>query len=366
MEMVLKLSDQKWQEHVADRLGVVAAFQETLERIDREVLRQAEEMDPWIRPYFHSLLASRGKRLRPLLVVLSAGASGGVRDDHIELAVVVEMIHVATLVHDDILDGALIRRGEPTATSRWGNEVSVLLGDTLFAHALRICAKLPEGSVERVASAVCTVCSGEILQTQRRFDWGLREADYFQIIERKTGELFRMPCEVSGWLNGVADDQSRALGRYGMALGIAYQIYDDCLDLLGKEEVTGKTLGTDWGGGKPTLPILYLLDAKDGTRRAELIDAFHRGSFTSRDDLIPLLAENGVLPMTQSKLEGILRGARNELRTLASGDAKQALEEVVDLLGSQVDRLLEGMLTENRQPEGVRSGAKKGEQTEGK
>ncbi|QSR85871.1 polyprenyl synthetase family protein [Methylacidimicrobium sp. B4] len=352
----MKLSDQKWQEHVADRLGVVAAFQETLEQIDREVARQAEEMDPWIRPHFHSLLASRGKRLRPLLVVLAAGVSGGVRADHIALAVVVEMIHVATLVHDDILDGALIRRGEPTATSRWGNEVSVLLGDTLFAHALRICARLPEGSVERVATAVCTVCSGEILQTQRRFDWDLREEDYFRIIERKTGELFRMPCEVSAWLNGVPDDASRALGRYGMALGIAYQIYDDCLDLLGKEEVTGKTLGTDWGGGKPTLPILYLLDSKNGTWRNELIDAFHRGSFTSREDLLPLLADNGVLPRTQSKVEGILRGARNELAALAPGDSKQALEEVVDLLGSQVDRLIEGMLAGHRAPDAFPSG----------
>ncbi|MDD2677428.1 MAG: polyprenyl synthetase family protein [Methylacidiphilaceae bacterium] len=340
----MKLSDQKWQEHVVDRLGVVAAFQETLDQIDREVLRQAEELDPWIRPHFHALLASRGKRLRPLLVALSASASGGIRADHIQLAVVVEMIHVATLVHDDILDGALIRRGEPTATSRWGNEVSVLLGDTLFAHALRICAKLPEGSVERVASAVCTVCAGEILQTQRRFDWGLREEDYFEIIGRKTGELFRMPCEVSAWLNGVSDDVCRSLGRYGMALGVAYQIYDDCLDLLGKEEVTGKTLGTDWGGGKPTLPILYLLDSKDGTHRNELIDAFHQGHFTSRDDLLPMLAENGVLPKTQRKVQSILSSARNELAVLSPGDSKRALVEVADLLGSQADGLVEGML----------------------
>ncbi|WP_018291263.1 polyprenyl synthetase family protein [Verrucomicrobium sp. 3C] len=340
----MKRNDQNWQEHVADRLSAVAAFETALAQIDREVVRQADELDPWIRPHFHSLLANRGKRLRPLLVVLAAGASGGVRADHIHLAVVVEMIHVATLIHDDILDDARIRRGEPTATSRWGNEVSVLLGDTLFAHALRICAKLPEGAVERVASAVCTVCSGEILQTQRRFDWDLREEDYFEIIGRKTGEFFRMPCEVSAWLNGVSDDLCRALGRYGMALGSAYQIYDDCLDLLGKEEVIGKTLGTDWGGGKPTLPILYLLDSGNVTRRNELIDAFHRGEFMSRDDLLPLLAENGVLPRTQKKVKGILRSARNELATLSPGDSKQALEEVADLLGSQADRLVEGKL----------------------
>ncbi|VVM05642.1 octaprenyl-diphosphate synthase [Methylacidimicrobium cyclopophantes] len=364
--MVLKVSDQKWQEHVADRLGVVAAFLETLEEINREVLRQAEELDPWIRPYFHSLLASRGKRLRPLLVVLSASASGGVRPDHINLAVVVEMIHVATLVHDDILDGALLRRGEPTATSRWGTEVSVLLGDTLFAHALRICAKLPEGSVERVATAVCTVCSGEILQTQRRFDWGLREEEYFRIIERKTGELFRMPCEVSAWLNGVSDETSRALGRYGMALGIAYQIYDDCLDLLGKEEATGKTLGTDWGGGKPTLPILYLLDSKNGARRDELVDAFHRGSFTRRDDLWPLLAENGVLPKTQGKVVDILRSARSELDVLAPGDSKRALEEVVDLLGNQVERLIEEIPAGQSYQERAPNGPRKGEEVEKK
>ncbi|CAB4242899.1 Geranylgeranyl pyrophosphate synthase [Methylacidimicrobium sp. AP8] len=322
---------------------MVAGFQDTLEQIDREISRQAEEIDSWIRPHFRSLLASRGKRLRPLLVVLSAGVSGGIRADHVALAVVVEMIHVATLVHDDILDGAAIRRGEPTATSRWGNEVSVLLGDTLFAHALRICAKLPAGSVERVATAVCTVCSGEILQTQRRFDWSLREEDYFEIIERKTGELFRMPCEVSAWLNGVPEEAGRALGRYGMALGIAYQIYDDCLDLLGKEELTGKTLGTDWGGGKPTLPILYLLASRSGPEREELIDAFHRGRFASREDLLPLLAENGVLPKTRSKVEAILSCARNELAGFSPGEPRRAMEEVIDLLGNQVDRLIEGM-----------------------
>ena len=170
--------------------------------VEERIKQQAREFDPAVEGYVSYACESRGKRLRPALAILSGAATGNICSSHFDLAVVVELIHAATLVHDDIMDGAEIRRGQPTANAKWGNAISVLLGDCLFAHALKLSTSFPNGEISRrIASAASDVCSGEIIQTQRRFDLKLSVADYYRIIEMKTAALFAAATELSAFIN---------------------------------------------------------------------------------------------------------------------------------------------------------------------
>src|SRR5262249_32001840 len=159
------------------------------------------------------------------LVALSAAATGKLTDQHVTVAVIVEMVHLATLVHDDVMDEAETRRRRPTLAATWGNEISVLLGDCLFAHSLRLAASFPTPDICRaVASATNTVCTGEILQTHRRLNFQFTREEYFKVLSMKTAELFALSCELGARLSGASDAVQAALRDYGMALGTAYQI----------------------------------------------------------------------------------------------------------------------------------------------
>ena len=173
-----------------------------LPRVEKALACQVQGFDHRLGEYVQYVLGGTGKRLRPSLALLAGGATGRLAEEHITLAVIVELIHVATLVHDDVLDDAVIRHRLPTSNSRWGNEISVLLGDCLFAHALRLAAGYPSTEVcRKVSEATNTVCSGEILQTQRRFNLDLTLDQYLNIINMKTGALFAVSCELGAILN---------------------------------------------------------------------------------------------------------------------------------------------------------------------
>src|SRR5271155_1070866 len=190
----------------------LATIKPDLEKIEERLRFQVQEFDPGISGYVSYALDSNGKRIRPALVLLAAHASGKSTPQHIDLAVVVELIHLATLVHDDIMDGASKRRGKPTAAAKWGAELSVLLGDCLFCHALKLSAAAENHVLTRsIAEASNEVCSGEILQTQRRFDLKLSIPEYIKIIGMKTGALFRVSTEMAAMLNECRPDEVLAL-----------------------------------------------------------------------------------------------------------------------------------------------------------
>jgi octaprenyl-diphosphate synthase len=238
----------------------------SLYSVEERIRQQARQFDPAVEGYVNYVCDTGGKRLRPVLALLSAGATGKVATTHLDLAVILELIHVASLVHDDIMDGADVRREKPTANAKWGNAISVLLGDALFSHALRLATGFDNSEVcRRIADASVDVCSGEIIQTQRRFDLKLSLQDYYKIIEMKTAALFSAACELSALLNGATPECIKALQSFGRRLGSAYQIYDDCVDLVGSEAEAGKTLGTDLRKGKFTLPVLVLLQGANGS-----------------------------------------------------------------------------------------------------
>ncbi len=216
----------------------------------------------------------QGKRLRPALLLLSARACGSVTSAHPVLAAVVEMIHTATLVHDDILDESMVRRHAATVNAEWGNETAVLLGDYLFTHAFHLAASLDSTLACRwIGSATNKVCEGEMHQVHQRGNLDLDESSYFSIIEGKTAELTAVSCRLGAHYAGADGATVQALDRYGRNLGIAFQIADDVLDIWGEERLTGKSLGTDLEKQKLTLPVIRLLETADPTTAASAKNA---------------------------------------------------------------------------------------------
>src|SRR5215468_9083087 len=302
-----------------------------LEAVSARLAREVEAFDPELAPYANYALAGNGKHLRPALVALTANALGEVNDSHVTVAVIIEMVHLATLVHDDVMDESEIRRGRPTLAANWGNEIAVLFGDCLFAQALKLAASFPTPEVCRaVAMATNTVCSGEILQTQRRRSFEFSREDYFRVLEMKTAELFALSCELAAFLGGATPAQRQALRRFGLAFGTAYQVYDDCVDLFGSEAAAGKSLGTDLAKGKLTLPVLLLWERAEGADRQhlqELIRAWQPGSMKR---MTKLLAKYKTLSPSIEIMRGYLARARQALADLPATDARSGLLALAD------------------------------------
>jgi octaprenyl-diphosphate synthase len=268
----------------------------------------------------------RGKRLRPALVLLSARACGTVRPAHPVLAAVVEMIHTATLVHDDILDEALVRRHAATVNAEWGNEAAVLLGDYLFTHAFHLAASLETTLACRwIGRATNLVCEGEMQQVHHRGNLELDEPAYFEIIRGKTAELTAVCCRLGAHYAGAPDDVVARLEEFGRNLGVAFQIADDVLDVWGDERTTGKTLGTDLDKQKLTLPVIRLL-ATVGAGEAETIRRLLvEPAADRRRRLRPALESSGALDYAWEHAQRHAAAAMDALEVLDESQAKDVL-----------------------------------------
>lgn len=313
-----------------------------LDEVEKRIAQQAAAFDPAVEGYAAYAIGGQGKRLRPMLALLSGGATGGITSAHIDLGVVLELIHVATLVHDDIMDDAERRRGQPTVNARWGNALGVLLGDCLFAQALNLSTNFNKAEISRsIAQAAREVCSGEIIQTQRRFDLHLAIEDYRRIVEMKTGSLFAAAAELGAVINEMEPPVVRALQSFGMKIGAAYQIYDDCLDIAGSEAVIGKTLGTDLRKGKLTLPVLVLLKAAPAIEREQYSKMIVDGKV---DELTHLLkTEMAGAPLNESitSAQGLVHEAQGELAILPASKYLEAILQFGDALHELLDQLRE-------------------------
>lgn len=281
-----------------------------LAQVDAAIRAQAASFDPGVVSFVAYACESRGKRLRAALAVLAGGAAGKLGPGHVDLAVIVELIHLASLVHDDVMDRAETRRGRPTAGARWGPETAVLLGDCLFAHALKLCTRFDSNRVSRrIADAASDVCQGEILQTRRQFDLSLTEAEYRRLIGMKTGALFAVASELGAELAGAPDEVVAGFREYGERLGLAYQMYDDCLDLVGTEQDTGKTLGTDLEKGKFTLPVLLRLAEAGGGDVDRIRAVLLQGDPIQRCEFIGELHATGCFARAVSAIRAELSAA---------------------------------------------------------
>jgi len=307
--------------------------------VEERIRQQARAFDPAVEGYIAYACESSGKRLRPALALLAGGATGNINSSHLDLAVVLELIHAATLVHDDIMDGAEKRRGQPTANAKWGNSISVLLGDCLFAHALKLSTSFPDGEVSRrIASAASDVCSGEIIQTQRRFDLKLSIADYYRIIEMKTAALFAAAAELGAYINEASPEVISAMKTFGLKLGIAYQIYDDCLDIAGSESSAGKTLGSDFRKGKLTLPILHLLQNASASERHFFSEQILRGEAEDAESLTKIARESGALASAIRTTKKFLAEARGQLGVLSANKYRDGLRDVCETVEQLIER----------------------------
>ena len=311
-----------------------------LEAVAGRLGKQVREFDPALAPYAEYALTGQGKQLRPALVAMSAQSVGKLNESHVTVAVIIEMVHLATLVHDDVMDEAEIRRGRLTLGANWGNEIAVLFGDCLFAQALKLAASFPTPEICRaVAMATNTVCSGEILQTRQRRNFQFSESEYFKVLEMKTAELFALSCDLGACLCGAPAAQRAALREFGTALGTAYQVYDDCLDLFGTEAVAGKSLGTDLAKGKLTLPILRFWKRAGAAEKARMQKLIENWETQSLAPVLELLSKHETLAESLETIHQYLKQARQSLQCLPETKNRAGLVGLTDYLARQTDHL---------------------------
>jgi octaprenyl-diphosphate synthase len=304
-----------------------------LREVEQLFVNEVASRHPFVREVLGHIAGYRGKRLRPMLLLLSAQACGGIEQSHLVLAAVVEMIHTATLVHDDVLDEATTRRHVATVNSRWTNETSVLLGDYLFTHAFHLASSFGDATACRmIGRATNLVCEGEMAQVADRGNLALTEEQYLDIIEAKTAELCAISCYLGGHYAGASPAVCDALDGFGRSLGIAFQIADDLLDVVGSEHHTGKSLGTDLQKQKLTLPVIHLLGQASSKQRDELCELLAHPDEQTRGVLLPHLQNSGAIRYARSRADEFTVAARQHLALLPDSPGRQLLEDVADFV----------------------------------
>jgi octaprenyl-diphosphate synthase len=276
------------------------------------------------------IIAGGGKRLRPLVVVVAARACG-YNGRHTEAAAIIELIHTATLLHDDVVDASDLRRGRDTANSLWGNEASVLVGDYLYSRAFEMMVELGEMRImDIMASATNKIAEGEVLQLMNANDPDTTEQRYFEVIYRKTAKLFEAGCGVAGILAGATAAQQDALLRYGKHLGTAFQLVDDALDYSSTAAELGKNLGDDLAEGKPTLPLIHALKHGSAEQQAMIRHAIEHGGLDHLSEITAAIESTGGLAYTANRAKQEADLAKAALTALADSPYQQALSALAD------------------------------------
>lgn len=275
----------------------------------------------------------RGKMLRPCLVLLAGKACGSVTDAHVTVATVVEMVHMATLVHDDVLDEAELRRKGATINHLKGNEAAVLLGDYLISHSYHLCSSLDSQRASRlIGHTTDTVCEGELLQIDNRHNLDLDEKTYFDIISRKTAALCATCCLLGAELAGASAEVAGELERYGRSLGVAFQIQDDILDLVGDPDVVGKTLGIDLAKGKMTLPMIHFLRTAPAEHRTLLRSLLTPGIPDQSEKIRNLILPSESIEYARDRARALIDDARSALAELPDSEAKRTLDTMAEFV----------------------------------
>lgn len=280
------------------------------------------------------ILTSPGKRIRPALYLLSSGMPSIDRPIPVDAAVAIELIHTATLLHDDVNDGAEERRGRPAASQLWGNLAAVLMGDHLFAKAFRLMVdRCDHDAVQTIAAASERVSVGELLQVQESRNFNATEDTYLRIIADKTASLFSAACEAGALANGRRDDREM-FREFGECVGLGFQIADDLLDYIGDAEMTGKPAGSDIQSGQVTLPLIFALRSADARARARMVDHLSRPGENGLNDVIDFVRTHGGFEYARQRADGFRTRALNLIAGLRT-PFQPALEEIVNL---SVDR----------------------------
>ena len=280
-----------------------------------------------VKPLIDYISTRLGKMARPALLLLAGQACGAITGSHMETAAIIELVHMATLLHDDVIDEAESRRNTATVNTIWSNKSAILLGDLVLSRAFEMCSRLESQKVSQIlADVACQICRGELRQNINTENWRLSEDEYFQIVTDKTASLFEVSCLLGAFLSNADPLTQKCLSDFGLNFGIAFQIADDILDIAGDEKRAGKTLGTDFFKGKPTLAVIHLLNNADVSGRDELIEKLTLEK--DRWPLAKLLTDSGSIDYARQKAELFCRQGQKALDKLPSSDAKAALIEI--------------------------------------
>ncbi|HZE98677.1 MAG TPA: polyprenyl synthetase family protein [Planctomycetota bacterium] len=315
--------------------SIYEPIQSEIDRFEETLSRELAHENPFVSQLLKHSTKFQGKRVRPALLLHSAHILGGdVTDVHIALSAVVEMLHTATLVHDDVLDEALIRRQVKTLNNVWGNEASILFGDYLFAKAYTLAAKIHSRDANLIlAKTVEEMCVGELWQISTKFNFDLDETQYCKVIYHKTGSLFATACRLGSVGSGAPAAHVEALANYGACFGTAFQIIDDCLDITGDETEMGKSLGTDLEKGKLTLPVIKLLRDLPARDRAELQDLLSsRNGVDKKSVVLKMIQDRDILTYCTRRATEFVEDAKSGLRQLPDSLHVDALLNLADFV----------------------------------
>jgi octaprenyl-diphosphate synthase len=309
-----------------DLSAIRAPVSDDLQAVDELILKRLQSDVVLINQIGHYIVGSGGKRLRPLLVLLAAKACGYAGSRHHDMAAIVEFIHTATLLHDDVVDGSELRRNRDTANAVWGNEASVLVGDFLYSRAFEMMVDVGIMRVMDVLShATNRIAEGEVLQLLNTHDPDTDEARYMEVIERKTATLFEAGTRLGAVLAEVPREVEDGVARFGLHLGIAFQLVDDALDYDSDSATIGKHIGDDLEEGKPTLPLIRAMAVGSDAQRALLRKAIEEGGRQHIDDVVATIVETDALTYTGELAKAHAESAREALNDLPDSDAKRSL-----------------------------------------
>jgi octaprenyl-diphosphate synthase len=302
---------------------------EDMNRVDFVIRDRLKSDVVLVRQVADYIIGSGGKRLRPALVILSAGSCGYAGKYHHQLAAVVEFIHTATLLHDDVVDNSQMRRGRPTANSMFGNAASVLVGDFLYSRAFQMMVAVQNMRImEVLADATNTIAEGEVMQLLHVHNANVTEQDYLRVVRSKTAKLFEAAGRLGAIVAGVPRLHESALADYGMHLGTAFQLVDDILDYSGDLAQTGKNLGDDLAEGKTTLPIIHAMRQGNAEQAALIRKALIDGGLTDFEPVLETMQKTGALAYTRMQAEDSARKAREAITLLPDSKYRDSLLEL--------------------------------------
>jgi len=311
------------------------AYRDELEGMERQVRANLDSSVALVNTVAAHILSSGGKRIRPFLLLLSARLCGYTGREHHQLASLVEFIHTASLLHDDVVDDADIRRGKRTARKIWGNQISILVGDYLYSQAFCRVVDFRNHGINDVLGEACKkMAEGEVLQLYYNGNPFMPEAEYIKIVEHKTAGLIAASCRMGAILANASEAQQDALFRFGQHLGIAFQVADDMLDYTANGERLGKTLGQDLRQGKATLPLLHLLHHCSEQDRQTIIDRMETRTLTEEDlgRFIRLMEELGSITYAMDRARSYIAAAQQDLNQFDDSTAKRALSVTADYM----------------------------------
>ncbi|MGL6160092.1 octaprenyl diphosphate synthase [Microbulbifer sp.] len=297
--------------------------------VNQLIIDQLHSDVPLVENIGHYLVEAGGKRLRPLLVLLCARAVGYRGRDHIGLAAIIEFIHTATLLHDDVVDVSEMRRGRLTANAKWGNAPSVLVGDFLYSRAFQMMVALKDMDIMAILSDTTnTIAEGEVQQLVNAGDPEVGEDNYLTVIHKKTGALFEAACETAAVLTGCTGEERTSLKLYGRHLGLAFQLVDDALDYRGDPSALGKNVGDDLAEGKPTLPLIHTMANGSAAQAALVREAIEQRSGARLVEIVEAIESCGAIDYTLEQARVAVDKAREHLAFLPEGEHKTALQQL--------------------------------------